>query len=125
MEEYNACLNCGACCAWFRASFYWTEDNDVTPNGVPIHLTEKLNDYRRVMIGANQRHPRCIALKGAISSEVSCVIYQKRASICRDFAGSWQYGVRNERCDAARTAWGLLPLTPDSWLSPEKPRRAA
>lgn len=125
MQVYNACLSCGACCAWFRASFYWGEGNDATPGGVPVHLTEKLNDFRRVMLGTNRPQPRCIALKGSIGGEVGCVIYEQRASVCRDFAASWLNGNRNERCDEARIAWGLLPLTPDNWLFPNKPRKAA
>ncbi len=118
MEKMNACLTCGACCAFFRASFYWSEANDVTPGGVPVHLTRKLNDFLRVMIGTNRAKPRCIALSGTIGSKVRCVIYPRRASVCRDFEASWSNGVHSERCDRARAAWGLLPLRPDSWISP-------
>jgi len=125
MEIFNACLDCGACCAWFRASFYWAEGNDVTPGGVPVHLTEKLTDFRRVMIGTNRPEPRCIALEGAIGSEVRCVIYAMRSSVCRGFAASWSNGVRNENCDAARKAWGLQPLMPGSWNIPDNPPKAA
>lgn len=125
LEKFNACLTCGACCAWFRASFYWAEGNDVTPGGVPVHLTEKLNDFRRVMIGTNRVKPRCIALEGVIGQEVRCLIYDRRSSVCRDFPASWIEGERNERCDAARAAWGLLPLEPDNWWLPDKPKKAA
>jgi len=125
MEEFNACLTCGACCARFRASFYWAEANDVTPNGVPVHLTEKLNDFRRVMIGTNGPNPRCVALEGAIGSKVRCKIYEQRASVCRTFPASWLDGVRNERCDDARSAWGLSPLQPSDWTLPDRPPKAA
>jgi len=125
MEKVNPCLACGACCAYFRASFYWGEANDVTEGGVPVHLTAKLNDFRRVMVGTNRPQPRCIALKGKIGSEVSCAIYPQRASVCREFEASWVNNVRNERCDTARAAWGMLPLRPDSRQEPENFPKAA
>jgi hypothetical protein len=125
MEKINPCLACGACCANFRVSFYWGEANDVAAGGVPVHLTAKLNDFRRVMLGTNRPAPRCIALKGEIGSAVSCAIYAQRSSPCREFEASWVMGVRNESCDRARTAWGLLPLRPDSWQSPENFPKAA
>ncbi|MEG0249014.1 MAG: YkgJ family cysteine cluster protein, partial [Pseudomonas sp.] len=25
MSEYNPCLDCGACCGYFRVSFFWGE----------------------------------------------------------------------------------------------------
>ncbi|OZZ73507.1 zinc/iron-chelating domain-containing protein, partial [Klebsiella pneumoniae] len=25
MSEINPCMTCGACCAYFRVSFYWAE----------------------------------------------------------------------------------------------------
>lgn len=112
----NPCLTCGACCAFYRASFYWAEADDVTPGGVPVELTRKMNDFRRVMLGSSGSKPRCIALSGDIGDSVSCSIYAQRASVCRDFDPSWLEGVHNPRCDRARVAWGLLPLTPDSWL---------
>lgn len=118
LKTVNMCLSCGACCAYFRASFYWAEGNDVTPGGVPVHLTEKLNDFRRVMIGTNRVQPRCIALGGTIGQEVSCRVYDQRASVCREFEASWINGVHNERCDRARAAWNLQPLTPGSWHIP-------
>jgi len=54
----NPCLRCGACCAYFRASFYWGEADDTAPNGVPVELTEDLTAFRRVMIGTNGKEPR-------------------------------------------------------------------
>ena len=93
MGKFNPCLACGACCANFRVSFYWGEANDATEGGVPVHLTEKLNDFRRVMLGTNRPEPRCIALKGEIGSEVNCAIYPQRTSTCRDFEASWVNGV--------------------------------
>ncbi|MDH4321784.1 MAG: YkgJ family cysteine cluster protein [Desulfobulbaceae bacterium] len=125
MQTHNPCLLCGACCAYFRASFYWAETDDVTPGGVPVMLTEELQPWRRVMLGTNQPQPRCIALQGTIGSDVRCTIHPRRASVCRDFPASWEVGVHNERCDRARAAWGLAPLTPNSWDSPRNFPKAA
>jgi len=33
--------------------------------------------------------------------------------------------VQHERCDSARTARDMLPLTPDSWVGPDIVPRAA
>jgi len=118
MEKMNQCLHCGACCAYYRVSFYWTEANDVSPGGVPVHLTERLNDSRRIMLGTNKKCPRCIALEGVVGMEVRCVIYEQRAAVCRDFQASWIDGVHSEDCDKARIAWNLQPLSPDSWDLP-------
>lgn len=115
MGHIHPCLRCGACCAYFRASFYWAEADDTTAGGVPVAMTRKLNDHRRSMIGMDGEHPRCIALKGEIGKQVYCSIYENRASVCRAFEPSWENGRHNERCDRARSAWGLDPLTPQDW----------
>ena len=108
-ETSNPCLTCGACCAYYRASFYWAEANDAGGT-VPVELTEKLNGFRRVMKGSNQKNPRCVALLGEIGQSVGCSIYELRSSVCLEFDVSWLNGVHNERCDRARAAWGLEPL---------------
>ena len=120
----NPCLTCGACCAHFRASFYWAEASDATPGGVPVELTDKLNDFRRTMKGTSGEKPRCIALQGIIGARVSCAVYERRASVCRDFSASYIDDEPNERCDRARAAWGLAPLCPESWRCPDFPKAA-
>ena len=121
----NPCLKCGVCCACFRASFYWTEADEVSPGGVPIELTDKLNDLMLVMKGTNQPHPRCICLSGEIGQQVFCTIYDQRSSTCRKFDASWINGEPNPRCDQARKTRGLAPLTPESWQdTPILPRAA-
>jgi hypothetical protein len=121
----NPCLSCGACCAFYRASFYWTEGADSTPGGVPAELTEKLNDFRLSMKGTGGTTPRCIALNGFIGRRVSCSIYERRASVCREFEPAWQNNTANPRCDKARAAWGLAPLKPESWIDPRNFPKAA
>jgi Fe-S-cluster containining protein len=125
MTISNPCLSCGACCAFYRASFYWSEADDATAGGVPVCLTEKLNDFRRIMIGTNAIPPRCIALKGEIGNTVFCSVYKQRPSVCREFESSWINGKANERCDKARAEWGMLPLEPDIWNSPNNFKKAA
>lgn len=126
MEKPNPCLTCGACCAFYRASFYWAETDDATFGGVPAHLTEKMNDFRAVMIGSTGENPRCIALHGEIGTQVGCSIYQRRASVCRDFIPSWYDGLtHNERCDRARIAFKLSPLHNRSWSDSDPLPRAA
>ena len=115
----NPCLSCGACCAYFRASFYWAESTAANESGVPVELTDKLNDFRLVMKGTDCSRPRCIALTGVIGERVACAIYAQRSSVCRAFDAAWLNNEPNERCDRAREAWGLAPLTPASW-QPER-----
>jgi Fe-S-cluster containining protein len=119
MDSPNPCLGCGACCAYFRASFYWAEADDATPGGVPAGLTIKLTALLRAMRGTNQQPPRCVALFGDIGVNAGCGIYERRSSICRSFTPAWANGEPNERCDKARRKWGLGPLTPESWISPQ------
>jgi len=121
----NPCLSCGACCAFYRASFYWTEAADFASSGVPAEMTEKLNDFRLAMKGTGGSSPRCIALNGFIGRAVTCSIYEQRASVCREFEPSWQNNAANPRCDKARAAWGLTPLKPESWIGPRNFPKAA
>jgi len=107
----NPCLNCGACCAFFRATFHWSETDDAGGT-VPLDLTEDCDMFRRAMKGTNQAHPRCVALDGAIGVHVACSIYDVRASTCREFPVAWENGEANDKCDRARIAWGLPPLPP-------------
>ncbi|UCD80078.1 MAG: YkgJ family cysteine cluster protein [Desulfobacterales bacterium] len=122
---HNPCLTCGACCAFYRASFYWTEAADATPGGVPAQMTEKLNDFRLAMKGTGGSNPRCIALNGSIGQAVACSIYERRASVCREFEPSWRNNAANPRCDRARAAWGLAALKPESWVDPRNFPKAA
>ena len=49
----HPCLSCGACCAHFRASFYWAEADDQTPGGVPV-ATVAINNAKNAGILAAQ-----------------------------------------------------------------------
>jgi Fe-S-cluster containining protein len=106
----NPCVSCGACCATYRVSFYWSEADPFLGGRVPPELTEQIAPTRLAMQGTNQKNPRCVALNGEIGCAVSCTIYEDRSSTCREFeAGS-------EGCQKARHAHGLpdlfIPVTP-------------
>lgn len=113
MSGEHVCLSCGACCTMFRVSFYWGEADPAFGGSVPVELTEKLNESRRVMKGTNQVRPRCIALAGTIGEKVTCTIYEDRPSPCRAFSVSWENGIHNPDCDRARAVYGLVPVTPE------------
>lgn len=121
----NSCLSCGACCAFYRASFYWAETDAATPEGVPVDMTEKVNDFRVAMRGTSGPQPRCLALLGFVGNKVSCSIYLRRPSVCRDFCASWENGQPHQRCDQARAAWSLTLLLPGQWDSPGDIPKAA
>ncbi|MBJ3815554.1 YkgJ family cysteine cluster protein [Shimwellia pseudoproteus] len=115
MSDINPCMTCGACCAWFRVSFYWAEGDDAA-GPVPAAMTEPVTPFLRCMSGTNQKSPRCTALQGEPGKQVSCTIYHQRPSTCREFAMSGENGVTNGACNRARAAWGLAPL-PDSAIA--------
>jgi len=117
MPQENPCLHCGACCAHYRVSFYWREADPSQGGTVPPELTDELPPYFNCMKGTNQSVPRCIALKGRVGGCVHCAIYDNRPSPCREFGIHWHLGKLDAapeelaRCNAARAAWGLPPLT--------------
>lgn len=97
----NPCLTCGACCSFFRVSFYWAEALSL---GLPEPLTEQVNDFYSCMKGTNQKEPHCVALNGAVGERVSCSCYGQRPSSCREL----QPG--EPKCDRARAHYGLEPV---------------
>ena len=105
----NPCISCGACCAYFRVSFYWAESAEAGGK-VPQALTEQVTPFLSCMQGTNARAPRCVALEGEIGKSVSCSIYLDRPGTCREFDPSGLDGVSNEACDRARAHYGLPPL---------------
>ena len=110
----NPCLRCGACCAHYRVSFYWTEADPFLGGSVPPELTVPLNHTRAAMQGTLHAPVRCVALDGRIGDTVSCTIYARRASPCRELEPWEEDGRPNERCNKARSAHGLPPLNPST-----------
>ena len=117
----NPCITCGACCAYFRASFYWSEADPAGGGLTPPELATKLTPHLAVMSGTERVPPRCVALHGEIGREVRCTIHPLRPSPCREFQASWSDGFHNERCDRARAAHGLPPLSPPGDTRVESP----
>jgi hypothetical protein len=84
-------------------------------------MTVPVSKHLVAMRGTDRNPPRCIALAGRIGESVGCTIYEQRASPCRDFQASWVDGRHNERCDRARAAHGLPPLSRSVSPSPLPP----
>ncbi|WJV64511.1 YkgJ family cysteine cluster protein [Pectobacteriaceae bacterium C52] len=110
MSEYiSPCMQCGACCSYFRVSFYWAEADDGV-GAVPVSLTEPISPFLRCMQGTNRKSPRCCALDGEIGIAVRCRIYANRPSTCHEFSPSGENSQINEACDRARAYYGLPAL---------------
>ena len=110
----HLCQSCGACCAFFRVSFHWTETSAAS-HGVPANLTMTQSAYMNAMSGTEKTISRCTALKGTVAKSVACTIYENRPSPCRAFGASFENGVRSEDCEKARSHHGLPALTLASW----------
>jgi len=108
----NPCLRCGACCAYYRVSFYWTEADPFLGGTVPPELTVALNHHRAAMQGTLHAPVRCVALNGEVGAAVACTIYERRSSPCRELEPWEADGRPNPRCTTARAAHGLPPLDP-------------
>lgn len=117
----NPCLDCGACCAFFRVSFYWAEAERFLGGTVPAELTSRLNSHLAVMRGTEARPVRCVALQGRIGESVACSIYEHRPSPCRELMPAWVRGEPSPQCDKARAAHGLPPLEPPQRPDVEPP----
>lgn len=98
-QNINPCQQCGACCAFFRVSFYWADTPDLAPEFV-----EKITPHFSCMRGSNQAHPRCQALTGVIGTQVACTVYEQRPSPCKEVQAG------DEKCMKARAAHGLPAL---------------
>jgi len=109
-SSQGSCLTCGACCASFRVSFYWSESDETVVNCVPPDMTCHVAPLICAMKGTDQREPRCIALQGSVGVGVWCSIYDRRPSVCHEVVPSRQDGVPNPWCDRARALWDLPPL---------------
>lgn len=112
MNAPNPCLACGACCAHYRVSFYWSEAEPFLGGTVPAEYTERLNPWRAVMRGTSASPVRCAALEGEVGKAVRCTIYSRRPSPCHELE-PWEVdGQPSTACSKARAAHGLPPLAP-------------
>lgn len=114
--DSHPCVSCGACCNYYKVQFHRFECQSDSFS-VPEDLTYPVLDSENlVMKGTYKKDPRCIALKGEIGVSVGCSIYEQRPSCCRNFNASYENGQQNFRCDQARIAKGMKPLTIADWL---------
>ena len=112
-DDSNPCSTCGACCSHFRVSFYQGE-LDAMPGGtVPENMTVNIGGFRACMSGTEYGSGRCVALQGEIGQgPISCSIYQKRPSVCREYPVWEEDGTPNTDCQRLREKIGLKPLLP-------------
>jgi Fe-S-cluster containining protein len=89
---------------------------------VPDEQVVQISPHRVAMQGTESKPARCTALLGEVGKATRCTLYAQRSSACREFEASWADGQHNPRCDDARRAHGLPPLTPPLLpeLSPER-----
>lgn len=96
--DSDICMACGACCATYRVSFYWSEGEAL---GIPEAMTDKVNDFYSCMKGTNQPKTYCMALGGKIGKQVACQIYPIRPGACHTV------NVGDEQCRKARQRHGI------------------
>ena len=109
----NPCFECGACCQYFRVSFYQGEvASDFYPEGVPMEMVTRLDSSKVCMKGTEKGHSPCIALTHATTTGYRCSIYEKRSSSCREFNTHLSDGQVNPDCQRLRIARGLKALDP-------------
>ncbi len=118
----HPCLSCGACCAFFRVSFHWSEAAPELGGQVPIELTDSLRLHERVMRGTCGGQPRCVALDAEIGRYSRCTIHPVRPSVCAAVPASLEFGARSPGCDKARAAHGLPELGPADWAWRQAPK---
>jgi len=116
ISTMHPCLTCGACCAYFRVSFHWSEADAAHGGQVPIELTEPLRVHERVMRGTSAAQPRCIALDADIGRYSRCTIHDRRPSVCAAVPASLEFGQRSAQCDKSRQAHGLPLLSEHDWV---------
>lgn len=153
-SKVHPCMQCGACCAFFRVSFSSYQRENFENWKVPLEYTQATpvkmqcpstmanistnfntktninnnsnNNSRGIseapqwiysMNGTDKKHrPKCDLLRGKIGELATCQIYACRPTPCREFAASFVDGKKNLRCDEARKAHGLSPLTRSDWF---------
>lgn len=107
------CTSCGACCATYPVIFSRLERDVESGGQVPTALTEIDPVFGRCahMRGTRDHPRRCVALQGTIGIKVSCAIYERRPSPCREFAPEADLGKGDARCGDARRLHELPPLS--------------
>lgn len=111
--DFNPCLDCGACCAHFRVSFYCGEVAGANGGTVPEEFVTQISPLRVCMQGTEKGGGRCAALRGELGKPgIHCAIYPLRSSTCRAF-NAWEAdGSVNPDCQRLRRGLGLPGLAP-------------
>lgn len=104
-EDFPECLDCGACCGFFKGYFKEEKNPDYKKLGDRIHFVSKDKIYLKGM--EVFRKGRCDSLDGEIGKYVSCSVYEDRPNICRDYQRVLPNGKINPRCVQARLDKGL------------------
>ena len=106
----NYCLDCGACCTYFKVLIPKEESNEFNGN-VPKEYLEKYDKNRMNLIGRNNFNNKtyCKALEGSVGINVKCNIYENRPNVCKEFQAVSSDGIQNIRCMKARKSAGLDP----------------
>lgn len=112
----HPCLRCGACCAWYRVAFHWSEADPALGGAVPGALAVAVDRHRLAMQGTESGRSRCIALDGTIGVSAACTIYPQRPSPCRELEPA-RPNRPSPQCDRARQAHGLAPLSGRDWTN--------
>ena len=102
----NPCLTCGACCSYYRISFY---EGEIISGHASEDLISEL-EFPYVCMAGTESGGRCNCLTGEIGKEVKCSIYNHRPSVCKGFNIWNSAGIINKRCNNARGKHGLIKL---------------
>lgn len=96
------CMDCGACCSYFRVEFKIKENPQVPAEAITIK-----NNKIAAMKGAEKFKGRCEYLEGKVGEKCSCKVYEQRPNVCRAFPVWLPNGLQNPKCIAARKNFGL------------------
>jgi len=102
----NPCLTCGACCSFYRVSFF---EGEIISGYASEELISELQ-FPYVCMKGTENGGKCVCLMGEIGKNIHCSIYDKRSNPCRDFHIWDSQGKINPRCNKARKVHGLTQL---------------
>lgn len=104
-STYPECLDCGACCSYFKVYFKAKDNPEYLKLKDKINI---INEDKIFMKGTEKfNSSKCIALEGEVGKCVSCSVYDDRPDVCRKFERILPNGKLNPRCIQARKAKGL------------------
>ena len=86
---------------WFKTQFAGPEQAEADARGIPIELTEQVNQRFSCMAGTNCANPRCAALDGEVGHKAGCRIYAQRPEPCREVQAG------DAQCATARAKYGM------------------